>query len=469
MFHQDSEISVLSNFLKFGRKNLLSHPLAEIFLQLKWSVSSIFFYLNVLLYFVFLSSLTCLCLWTSNTKYKQGREVPFPQYTMWCNFQNTTNEINVTNLEECFVWTSAVWFLLYSLCLCTLFMFLGRELIQMRTYKLQYFKSKENILELVLIFSSWTYLTMVIFGPREWEQLPAALALFLGWVEMYLMLGRHPSIGMFTYMMLQIMRTVLGLFSIFITILLAFTLFFHSLLILDNGDGEASAFYALWPSLLKVLMMIIGEYDYGGSFTYDTIRSSSVITDQDNFFSSYIFPVIIQVMVVGMVFTGTLILSNLITGLTLYNIDRFYHDGYIFQLGETIKQIESAETIVISSRIFQWAKNMLPKRFFQTSLFNKLTHGYKICVKPNENITFDESLTKLTRNEAFEVFTYCEESKQAGKSLQMFIPSLIVKDTFEELTRKEVVQSDLQDTLIGSDGQNMAARRSTTSYSSEPM
>jgi hypothetical protein len=200
-------------------------------------------------------------------------------------------------------------------------------------------------------------------------------------------------------------------------------------------------------------MMTVGEYDFGDSFLHSKIRFSSVfITDSTNFVTYYIFPIFVQLVMVGMVFVGTIIIANLITGLTIYNIDQLYREASAFQLSQSAKQIGSAENIVVTSRAFKWAKKMLPSLLGKTSLFEKLSdetgnYNFKVCVKPNENNIYDGDAMKLTSVQNFEVFSYSQNSKTAGASLKMSIPSWILKHTFEALAEKEKLESGLVESL----------------------
>ena len=79
--------------------------------------------------------------------------------------------------------------------------------------------AKENIIEVITLGSSTTYLIWVtMWDSSGYEEMVAgskvhlenlqtnlsAIALFFAWIEMTLMLGRRPSIGKYTYMSIQV-------------------------------------------------------------------------------------------------------------------------------------------------------------------------------------------------------------------------------------------------------------------------
>ena len=251
LFSKESESEVLSTFLEFGRKSLLGHPLTETFIHLKGSSTNIFFYINIFNYFLYLLSFTLLVEWTSSQKY-------LIDIRNNSNHHNTIGNQTIGDyLEPDVVW---IWWVLYVAFLFLAFMVTLRELLQLINGGLTYFKSSENILEVITLFCTWVYVLLV---PWPWgyevEQIFAAVAMFSAWIEMSLMIGRIPSIGIFTFMMFQVIRQVVKFFLVYLTTLLAFAFAFHLLLIRDencigvDGDNCGNAtFDQPWSSFLKV-------------------------------------------------------------------------------------------------------------------------------------------------------------------------------------------------------------------------
>ena len=84
---------------------------------------------------------------------------------------------------------------------------------------------------------------------NELDQIFGGIAMFLAWFELTLLLGRFPSIGMYTYMSLHVIKQLIPLFFfVFFCTLMGFAMTFHMLLIRDyNG-----VFDNPWTSYLKV-------------------------------------------------------------------------------------------------------------------------------------------------------------------------------------------------------------------------
>merc|ERR1712226_598026 len=110
------------------------------------------------------------------------------------------------------------------------------------------------------------------------------------------MLGSIPSLSIFNFMLLKVVPQVLKFFFVYAATLVAFSQMFYFLLVRDQeyaDEGGNGIFDMPWTAFLKVLAMMIGEFDFGSSFTMDTIRQSSVMTSYNDF-TLFIFPVLVQ-------------------------------------------------------------------------------------------------------------------------------------------------------------------------------
>lgn len=238
---------IVSTFLKYGRKNLLTHPLVETFIHLKWISSSVFFYINILLYLLYLLSFTILADWTATMKYD------FPKNSTSTEGADREDD---TIMEYCgrdIACNIYVWFFLYIFCVVCLLIFTFREIVQFHGGGWRYIKSSENKTEVMTLVCTWIYIVIVPTKMGfEWEQIFAAIAVFCAWIEMTLMIGRVPSIGIFTFMMFKVVHQVIKFFFVYATTLIAFALAFHLLLIRDEDSDGNGVFDAFWPSFLKV-------------------------------------------------------------------------------------------------------------------------------------------------------------------------------------------------------------------------
>ena len=250
--------------------------MAETFVHLKGLASNNFFMVNVLTFALYLISFTCLVDWTSGMKYdRQDKCTTDTNTTEGCRafFRDRDKWIqwflkygaNVTDVETSseFVtvgdtWKVPLWWLLFILTAIYLTIFTTREFLQLKRAPRKYFRSKENILEVLTLLCTWIYLALV-WTPYgyEIEQVFAVIAMFCAWIEMSLMIGRFPSIGIFSFMMFQVINQLIKFLTVYITTLIAFAHAFHLLLIRDDNFDEKEGEYigvfdSIWTSILKV-------------------------------------------------------------------------------------------------------------------------------------------------------------------------------------------------------------------------
>ncbi|OAF65659.1 hypothetical protein A3Q56_06628, partial [Intoshia linei] len=135
----------------------------------------------------------------------------------------------------------------------------------------------------------------------QWQICPA-LALLLTWVELLLFMRKLAKFGIYIVMFTEILETFFEFFPIFSIAIIAFSVTFYVLL------SNVAGFTTIWLSLVRVLVLLIGEFDFTSMF-YDEvnpIRKEHVTT-------SYIIFVIF-------VITMTILLSNLLVGLAVDDI-----------------------------------------------------------------------------------------------------------------------------------------------------
>ena len=197
--------------------------------------------------------------------------------------------------------------------------------------------------------------------------------------------------------------------------------------------------------------MMIGEYEFAEVFTMNNIRESSVVTGE-SLFAVTIIPLLVQLFFLAMIFLGSIIIANLITGLTIHNISELYKEAEVFKLGSAVRQIALVEEMVKTSKMFHYMKKILPKRFARTSIIEKLSLGSNenvltVCVKPNEFGTYDFSTVKITSTDHLPIYIFDRTQNSAGRKLKMTIQSGIVKNTFDVLSKKDLLQRELRETF----------------------
>jgi len=298
-----------------------------------------------------------LVLWTSRSKYVHHGNGTHVE-------NSNTNQIVPFVKKMRFLW-----FPLYILTATLTVLIFLREAFQAVSERFDYFKSKDNIIEMTLLISSLTYIFWTPWSENEtWEQFFAALAMFLAWMEVSVLLGRIPEIGMYTHMATHIIGKMGYFFFIYsqglITILFAFAIALHLLLIRDAGG----VFENIGTTFLKVLVMMIGEYDFAGTFTYDVIVENQSIENESILGEA--FPFVIQLLFLFLMFFVSVIIANLIIGLTVSNIGELQKESGIRKLRETLGSAESAEEVV--EKIPAFFKKKYWKNYWRTDVYSKI-------------------------------------------------------------------------------------------------
>jgi len=459
------EMVVLSKFLTYHQKNLLSCPVAESFLHLKWWRIKNFFYFNVFFYSIFLISLSSLVCWTSYEKAHIQKE-NCTEVSFTCSESSADTDIFTSPCEEgvstihtrtCWQalvststldspetiypvffhenWKSVLWTLLYLISCLTTGLLSLREVLQMSLGFKKYILSKENLMEIAVIVCSVSYLIVAAFsfqGTDSIEQVLGAIALFLGWIEMTMLIGRFPSIGIYTYMSTQVIQQLLTFFSVYFTTLIAFALCFSILL------PRSKAFENPLSSLVKVLVMMIGEFDYNESFTWDAVAESGSL--YSNFITQIIFILLILLV--------SIIIANLVIGLTVNNTMELFQEAGFYRLGKTVMQIQGTESIFLSGMLSSLLHAVLPRKLCQyTDLLPCLCPKGKrgdsvvqVCVKPLNSST-DTSF--FLNSIDYKVYTYDKEKEEAGKFVSMTLPKWVIDNTFKALEQRSRLEKDL--------------------------
>ena len=197
-----------------------------------------------------------------------------------------------------------------SLCLLILWEFLQLLSKILSKEFFEYF-SWQNVIEVILLSLSSTFLIIefVLFDKMEYDcgrysGLQMHLlgwALFLAWIDLTLFLGRFDIFGKHIYRSWHVMKNVAWSMTVYIPILLAFASAFHCFL---KNDW---IFEGTVASVLKVLTMYLGEFNFEGHFVHDRVNQNngSQISAQIMFIMFFIY--------------GSVIIVNLITAWIVVN------------------------------------------------------------------------------------------------------------------------------------------------------
>ena len=156
----------------------------------------------------------------------------------------------------------------------------------------------QNMIELLIMFMTVAFLH---YAPLDIEKAGhiGGWALFLAWMDFTAYLSQMSTFGRTIYSSIYVSKKVFKSLLIFLPSLIGFTSAFHFFL---HGNDQFQSFF---DSFLKVVIMMIGEYEFEDNFSFDETRKVG-----GRSFS-------IQLMFVLFIIYGSVIVMNLIVAIVV--------------------------------------------------------------------------------------------------------------------------------------------------------
>ena len=194
------------------------------------------------------------------------------------------------------------WCLLTVLIIWEFLQFLSKIL----TRELDEYFSWQNMIEFLMLTLSILFFVIQYLESSDEEKSGRqehllGWALFLAWIDLTMFLGRFDLFGRHIYRSWHVMKNVAWSMTVYIPVLMAFATAFHCFLKNDE------IFEGTVASILKVLTMVLGEFDFTDHFVYDKVKEN-----RGSNFS-------VQIMFVMFIIYGSMIIVNLITAWIVVN------------------------------------------------------------------------------------------------------------------------------------------------------
>ncbi|XP_046388804.1 transient receptor potential channel pyrexia-like [Ischnura elegans] len=319
-YERQVESGMLLGFVEVGMRHLLKHPLCEIFLFLKWRRIRKFILISLTFHLIFVALYTTYIIGVFSGPKSAA-----------LNITNSTRSDGslcesqpASDVEFLFVLVG------YVLIGFNTF-FLLKEMFQVAHGFVQYAKHWENWLQLLIILCVYAshglgHKNVCDITPLQHHV--AALGIAFTWTDLMVLIGRFPTFGVYV----QMFTTVSINFSKF---LLA-----YCCLLIGFGLGLGvlfplyPAFHMPYLSLLKSVIMMSGELEY-----------------EDIFFSKenkLLFQGTSHVMFLAFVILVTVILTNLLVGLAVSDIQGLQKTARLNRLVRLAELIAHWESIMFS-------------------------------------------------------------------------------------------------------------------------
>jgi hypothetical protein len=184
----------------------------------------------------------------------------------------------------------------------------------------------ENWIEMMLFGFAISYL-VTLYTYHSISSHFGALAVLLAWMELTLLMGRFPAIGIYVYMSVHVTKMLITFFLFYATILIGFAFAFHLLL------PQHPSFDNPLTSSLKVLVMMSGEFDFEDNFLWQSVEGKGSNGTAQAVFLFFFFIV-------------SIVISNLLIGMTVSKTEELFKKAGLIKLEKMAEQIMGLEDIV---------------------------------------------------------------------------------------------------------------------------
>lgn len=196
----------------------------------------------------------------------------------------------------------------------------------------------------------------------EWQYHVAAIVIFLVWLELMMIVGRFPIFGLYVQMFTKVAINFAKFLLAYCCLLVAFGLSFSVLF------SSYKAFKSIPWTLLKTITMMAGELEFEDIFYGDT---------------KIHFPVTSHCMFFAFVVLVTIILTNLLVGLAVSDIQGLQASAGLDRLTRQAELVSRLEGLFFS-RLLRKAPPSLILMCQRSALLRTSQYHLQFCVRPND-------------------------------------------------------------------------------------
>uniref|UniRef100_A0A914UXB1 Ion transport domain-containing protein n=1 Tax=Plectus sambesii TaxID=2011161 RepID=A0A914UXB1_9BILA len=403
--------------VKYGRVELLSHPVCLQFLSMKWRAYGCLFYaVNLTIYLLFIAALTgvvaCLdpsLMWGSDDEpSKQPGAVDMPDNNCTSaheeQFCDPYAFLDVVRRRE--MNAAEMIMMIYVAIFVVANMF--KEFLQLMEQKWAYFTDPVNFTEWTLYITSAMFVFPLFGGNLSVTQWGCcAVAIFLAWFNLLLYLQRLDSVGIYVVMFLQILSTVIRVMVVFSVLLIAFGFTFHILLSYD----PRGSFYNPFISVIHAILVTMGGWEFNTIFV-EPFLDGKLPFPYLNFFFLVLFIILMPILFV-----------NLLIGLAVGDIEMILKDAKLKRLAMQVEyhtDLEDRLPMWFLNRVDKLSVSIYPNKCSSSRFFGQLMSAFNAMTNFNSATFADGSsstdLRDTVANNA--LFDEVGKSKRRLKEVQ---------------------------------------------------
>jgi len=293
------EADLMLCLVEVGQGHVLQHPLCETFLYLKWLRIRKFFLLSLMFHSIFVALFT--------------------------GYVSATYLTYVNRLSGILLWL-----VLGFTCVLA-----GKEIFQIAHGICNYARRWENWLQWSVILTS----SIILISPAHtWQYHFAALGVLLVWVELMMVVGRFPIFGIYIQMFTQVSINFFKFLAAYVCLIIGFSLGFSVL------HKNYKSFENPLVSLLKTVIMMSGELEFEDIFFQEKVKKNGT-EDVDKLL---LYPGTAHLMLLSFVILVTVILTNLMVGLAVSDIQELRRSAGLDRLVRRAELVAHLESMLFS-------------------------------------------------------------------------------------------------------------------------
>lgn len=197
----------------------------------------------------------------------------------------------------------------------------------------------------------------------DWQYHVAAIVIFLVWLELMMIVGRFPMFGLYVQMFTKVAVNFAKFLLAYCCLLIAFGLSFGVLF------NSYPAFKTIHWTMLKTITMMSGELEFEDIFYDDRYPIQFPVTSHGMFFA--------------FVLLVTIILTNLLVGLAVSDIQALQESAGLDRLTRQVELIARLESLFFS-KLLRSAPPALIRMCQQSALLRTSRYHLQFSFRPND-------------------------------------------------------------------------------------
>ncbi|CAL4070919.1 unnamed protein product [Meganyctiphanes norvegica] len=322
--NKDSEMACIKFMSRSDTHcHLLSHPVVNTFLSLKWQKIQKYYIINFFLYLVYLGLLTAYILIYHSKAGKSESDSSNSTSVISNETKPFLSEKQYTDYEYIFICPIAF----LSVCISI------KECLQFCLSPSNYITSFKNLLDTTTVLMAF----LLVFLPNDAinkQHLSAWLILF-AWINFILILGCHPKLAIYITMFKRVSHNFILFIILFSCMILAFSFSFYLVFQVDDN------FTTVPQTILKTIVMTTGELEFT-DLPFDVFPHGSRL----------LFLLFILFIMV--------VLMNFITGLAVSDITIIQQEAEIYSYRNQVELISHLESVFFVDTISSAKKKSCP-------------------------------------------------------------------------------------------------------------